>query len=333
MIAGGPSSATRSRETRPRRGLALLAALWLVVMLSAAGLQFATAARERRALGVSAADRGRELAALEGALAEVQARLELTLRAPVRRGARGAAAPRDPWGRLSERLAPELTVGEVVVGVRSVDLGTVLNVNLAGERELAVLVGSLLRDPVAASRIAQAIVDWRDEDDIPRASGAEAAQYRTAGRAVLPTNGPFRTLDDLDDVLGITPDIAAVIRPYLTTDGMTRRINLNAAPEPVLRNVPGITEPLLRTVLAMRSGGRRVETIPALVTAVQGRGRAGESGRLELVRALEESITLDTRDIAIELTVREPRSVQPSRLVAVLRRGDDSTAIVQSRRW
>jgi len=31
--------------------------------------------------------------------------------------------------------------------------------------------------------------------------------------------------------------------------------------------------------------------------------------------------------------VREPRTVQPSRLVAVLRRGDDSTATIQGRRW
>lgn len=326
-------SSTAPRPTRrPRRGIALLAALWLVVVISVAGMQFATTARERRALGLSAADRAREVAALEGALAYVQARLERAMQPPAAIGGRPAAAPRDPWARLPDRLPADITVGDVVVAVRWLDLGTVLNVNLAGERELVVLLEALLQDAPTATRVAQAIVDWRDEDDIARAGGAEAEQYRRAGRSALPTNGPFRTLDDLNEVLGVTPPIAARLRPYLTTDGVSRRINLNAAPDPVLRNVPGMTEPLLATILALRSGGRRIESVPALVTAVQ-RSRRTADGTMELTRTLEDAITLETREVAVELEVLEPRPMRSTQLVAVLHRGSDGVADIQSRRW
>ena len=43
----------------------------------------------------------------------------------------------------------------------------------------------------ARDRIAQAIADWRDGDDLHRARGAEVAWYEEEGRFVLPRNGPF----------------------------------------------------------------------------------------------------------------------------------------------
>ena len=330
-----------TRHPRGRRGVALLAALWLVVMITTAGLQFATVARERRQVGSTVADLGRDAAALEGALAEVQARLEWEAREarearavggrPIRTARATRAA--DPWQNLEARFTAPIAIGDRDIAVRALDLGTVVNVNLAGETELASLFERVLVDGDAATRLAQSIADWRDDDDLSRPRGAEVEQYRRSDLPVRPANGPFRTLDELVDVQGMTPARLERLRPYLTADGAVRRVNVNAAPVVVLRTLPGMTEPLLTTIMALRERGRRVESIPALVSAVRGAGRAGTGERDALTRMLTESISLDTRDVALELTVRHPAGAVGTRLTALLHRDDDGTVWVGARRW
>jgi type II secretory pathway component PulK len=323
--------------------MALLAALWLVVMITTAGLQFALVSRDRRHLALSAIDRARDQAVLHGALAVVQARLESELRTQGRAGTlrntggrlMAGNARSDPWRALDAQLSEGVRIGDVLVAARSTDLGTVLNVNLAGERELGLLFGALLRDDLLANRLAQRIADWRDADHRQRPDGAEAPEYRRALRSALPTNGPFRTLDDLADVLGMTPEILSTIRPFLTVDGANVRVNLNAAPEPVLRTLPGMSPPVLAAILALRSAGRRVESIPSLTAGVRApqRGNDAANGAYQsLVRDLTERTLMDTRDVAIEFTVVGEPGPSPSRMVAVLRRFDDGTTDVRWRR-
>ena len=119
-----------------RRGAALLAALWLVILVAGAGLQLATVSRERRALGLGAADRARATYALQGAMARVQAQLETRLRgAPGRTRERGASAlATDPWRDLPSDLASPIVQGDVSVDARFTDLGTVVNLNSASEQ-------------------------------------------------------------------------------------------------------------------------------------------------------------------------------------------------------
>src|SRR5205823_4918062 len=70
----------RPRLMRRRRGVALIAGLWLVVAIATVALQFSLDARERRDLGLGAADRGVGRAAALGALAMIHAKLDYSLR-------------------------------------------------------------------------------------------------------------------------------------------------------------------------------------------------------------------------------------------------------------
>lgn len=329
---------------RTRRGFALLAALWLVVMIATAGLQFAQVARERRHLGLISADRSREMAALDGALAMVLARLDADAArsANDRQGASRAFArvvplAVDPWRQVSDRFVLPLVVGADSVAVLTTDLGTVVNVNLASELELTTLIEAITGDAARARRTAQSILDWRDPDTLPRPQGAEAEQYASAGFPVRPANSAFRTLDDLHDVVSISPELLDQLRPYLTTDGAVRRINLNAAPDVVLRTLPGMTEPLLTAILALRTRNRRVESIPALLSAVRSAARTGNGSgsgeRDALARALTDAVTLEVNDVAFRLTANPASTAQPLSLIAVIRRNADGTATVTSRRW
>src|SRR5215212_7099327 len=82
-----------------RKGFALMAAIWLCVAIAAVALQFSLEARERRLLGINAAERGTGRAAAMGALNATQAALDASLRqGPGSGGARNAALRgSDPW--------------------------------------------------------------------------------------------------------------------------------------------------------------------------------------------------------------------------------------------
>src|SRR4051812_39194949 len=87
----------RGMTRRPRRGVALLAALWLVIAILTVALQFSMEAKERRTVGILASERGQQRALALGAFQLTRARMEQALRvAPTGtnvQNLRGA----DPW--------------------------------------------------------------------------------------------------------------------------------------------------------------------------------------------------------------------------------------------
>jgi type II secretory pathway component PulK len=185
-------------------------------------------------------------------------------------------------------------------------------------------------------------MDWRDTDDNPRIGGAERAEYIRDNKMVLPSNEMFREIDDLIHVFGMTPELLETIRPYLTTRGTAApRVNLNTAPEPVLRALPGMTDQVLTQILSLRSQGRRISSTQQIVNASsRGGGRAG-GGRggdqdpraAALSQTLGQRTTVTTTDIELTFYVQNPTRVQPTRLIALLSRGGQSQANLQWQLW
>ena len=65
----------------------------------------------------------------------------------------------------------------------------------------------LLKLPGMTIEIADAILDWIDDDDEPREYGAEIDFYSTLTPPYSPQNGPLKTIEELLLVRGITPDM------------------------------------------------------------------------------------------------------------------------------
>jgi len=65
----------------------------------------------------------------------------------------------------------------------------------------------LLRIPGMNEAVADAILDWLDEDDSPRVNGAESSYYLSLASPYQPTNGPLRQLDELLMIQGVTPEL------------------------------------------------------------------------------------------------------------------------------
>jgi type II secretory pathway component PulK len=105
--------------------------------------------------------------------------------------------------------------------------------------------------------IAAALVDWLDRDDdlthlafVQRDNlGAEDAYYQTCTPPYPCRNGPLDALEELLAVKGMTPTGFARLRPYLTCRG-DGKIDLNAAPPPVLESLSEQMDPTLAQMIA-----------------------------------------------------------------------------------
>jgi general secretion pathway protein K len=317
---------------RSRRGVALLAALWLVVAIASVALQFSIEAHERRTMGLLASERGIQRAAALGALALTQARLEQALRI----GPTGANIQRiraaDPWLGADSIYSGAVLVDSMEVDVQARDLGEKLNINLINENEIQTFFSFLLGDYAKSTQLAQTIMDWRDVDSMPRPNGAERDAYIKAEMLALPTNGPFREIEELQYVMGMTPEIYALASPYLTTHG-SAQVNLNTAPVPVLRTLPGMTDATLNQILQMRSQGRRIESVDAIFQ--NGQGRRPLPGQLASVAArtqLGARATVNTTQLELTITARVGPQAPPTKLIAVIQ-NQRPQALVVYKQW
>jgi general secretion pathway protein K len=201
----------------------------------------------------------------------------------------------DPWRAPDSLLPPEVTLGDGRYRVTLRDAGAALNVNRATETELRRFFGALRVDAGKADQLAQTMLDWRDPDHLRRARGAERDDYLRAGRAVLPRHGPFETLDELGDVMGMTAEILALARPYLTLLG-TGQVNINAAPRPVLLALPGLGEAAADAVLRHQQVRRPLKSLEELGLELPSAARAALEAATP---ALLARVAFETREVEV----------------------------------
>jgi general secretion pathway protein K len=109
----------------------------------------------------------------------------------------------------------KLAVPGGTVAVRVTDEANKINLDTASVDLLRALLLGVGADADTASTLARAIIDWRETAG-PDASAAKAEQYRAAGLDYTPPEKPFRSVDELAQVLGMTPGLLAKLRPHLT---------------------------------------------------------------------------------------------------------------------
>jgi general secretion pathway protein K len=215
------------------------------------------------------------VAALFGALGLASGRVEIGLAtnlrataalAAVADGAVYAATFHLIAGDWSPDGVPRLVrVGPGVAQVSVADLGGRLNPNTAPlpvMRQLLIGVGAT---PQQATEIAAAMADWQNPSDEPLAPGARAQQYRAAGRDYVPTGRPFRNLDEIGLVLGMTPTLLAALAPHVSVY-QEGQADLQRA-DPVVAEALAADEPPLVSTAA--EGKQRMPlVVEVTVTAV-----------------------------------------------------------------
>lgn len=91
-----------------------------------------------------------------------------------------------------------------------------------------------------ADAIVAAIKDWTDADNLKRPNGAEADDYRAAGKKVLPKNDFFIAIEELQNVMGVDPKLYSKVAPLLTVNARSPGVDPQSATMAVMRVIPGL---------------------------------------------------------------------------------------------
>jgi general secretion pathway protein K len=312
-------------SSEPRRGFALIAALWLLVAISALSLEISLASRTRRLASANVLEEARARAAAESGVEHARAILASMLEeGDSRRAWHDPRAILDPWSTLTELRLDSVSFGEGEwYRVSLADLGARLNVNRVSEGEIRRFLIAHRIDAMVADRLAQAIADWRDPDDLRRALGAERAFYQRAGAAELPSNMPFAEVDELRNVEGMTSELLGQLRGELTVVG-AGQVNVNAAGRPVLLSLPGMTEAAADVILRAQQSHTHIATFQELMDLFPLAAR--ESIEREIAQLLPR-IAFETREVGVVSEGRVEGS--PVRIVAdaVIARGGSSAFV------
>ena len=207
------------------RGAALLLVMWLVLLLSGLVAGYAMSARIESLQGNGAA---RRVVAGEAARAGVEIAVSRLLEQdPKRRWAADGRAYAMPFGRAM-----------LAVEVR--DEAAKIDLNAAAPTLLAGLFEELGEPRERAARLAAAIVDWRDPDNLSQpAGGAEDPAYASAGLAWGAKDAPFDSVAELAQVLGMHPGLVAAAVPHLTVYSSNATPDANIA-DPIVLAAMGL---------------------------------------------------------------------------------------------
>jgi len=221
-----------------QRGFALLMVLWTLILLAFLATVYADNARTEVYLARNLVDNAQAEALADGGIYQAIGGLS---RQPADGGYYGD-------GRV---YVWPTEAGEVRFSIR--DEGGKVDVNQAPDvllRELMVVVGV---EPGLAAELADAIIDFRDEDEDKRSRGAEAREYRAAGLDYGPKNERIVLVEELIYVPGMTADLLARLAPLLTTFGQEEVPHEPTAP-------PEVREAVIAALNAARGGGRNAGT-------------------------------------------------------------------------
>jgi general secretion pathway protein K len=231
---------------RTQRGIALISVLVVITLLAAIAAAAAAGVRQdtRVASNLLASARAQRAAEAGVYLALVE-----------------LAAGRRESETRAERLVDEFQVGEALVRVVVRDESGKIDLNAAPQRLLHGLVAAAGVPEDERRRIVDAILDWRDADRTARPHGAEDPQYRAAGKPYGAKDSPFDSVEELQLVLGITPELFQALAGSLTVHSRQPGVIAQEASEQVLRAIPGGDPAELERYLAAREQ-RRTARLP-----------------------------------------------------------------------
>lgn len=204
MVRKPPSIPESSRES----GFALVVVLWLAVLVALVAAVFTNAVRSRL----------RETAARASLL-----QAEALADAGVRIGILALLNP-DPNAKFAPRYqsaSAAITCAVPDAGVLTIEIedeeGKV-NLNTSNDALLMALFSGLGASDAEARAYSAKILDFRDADDEARPDGAERQDYEKAkGLPAGPKNGDFIAVSELDQVVGLPPELRERAKPFLTT--------------------------------------------------------------------------------------------------------------------
>jgi len=222
---------TRRRDNE--KGIALLVTLLILVLVLALAHEVFRIGAQSAQTGAYGRDSIRCILLAEGGTGAARIALRVDAR----------DNQYDTLDEIWSRAALPITLGDGEVSVaiedeeRKIDLNRIMlpNGNAPDDRRLAVF--QRLLEILAIDRaVADAVVDWLDNDEDPRVGGAESSYYLGLPNPYRAKNDLFDTVGELRLVRGVTDEIYEKLRPFVTVSS-SGMVNINTAPKEVLMSL------------------------------------------------------------------------------------------------
>jgi general secretion pathway protein K len=264
--------------------------LWVITLLTVMALGLTTTQRTESALTRNQIDAARFRAHADAALALTALHLLTTPMA--------ADSAEAVW--LPNGTPRTLVFDGVELSVTLTNERSRIDLNAATREQLAALIeiaqGEEGFDDAERDRVADAIIDWRDEDDLAQLNGAEDGDYEDAGLPYGARDGPFRSVEELRQVLGVTRALYERLAPDLTVYNETGGVEQRFASAQVLAALQGIPLEDAQEVVAERDQPVLPDGRPAFV--------GDRGGPLYRVRVTESRPSGGARHMAALLSVQ-----------------------------
>jgi general secretion pathway protein K len=227
--------ASRGADRRAERGAALLLVLLIVALLMTLVLEFDRSVRlEHRAAG-NYRDATAAFYLARAGLAEGRALLLQDQQADQKAGVK-ADSLSEVWALPGETpLGPGVMRVSIVDEERFFPINSLITGKNTPNPTRVAQFQRLLRSLQIDDRLADAVMDWIDENDEARPGGAENSYYEVLPTPYRAHNRPMDSLAELRFVKGVTDEVYDRLAPHLTTvQDYRMTTNLNTADRMVL---------------------------------------------------------------------------------------------------
>jgi general secretion pathway protein K len=307
-----------TRRGLPRRtGFALPAVLWVLIGVAAVTLAGTVAARESITTSQNRVDHARAAWRAEGCLEIARS----VIADGLANGDHGSAA----WSAVDSLLAASREATDAGCDVTARAAGVAIDVNAADAEQLRRAVTALGARGGEADSLADALLDWRDRDDEPRANGAESAWYRTR-RLVLPRNALIADVAELRRIRGFA-DLPGMDSVFGVEPG---RVPLGRAPLAVIASLPGFGDEAVARLGEMRLRGQQPGDLLAFAALLSREARSTLLGRYPELVAL---VTTEADAWIVTSRAREGQRHLAAAIEVRLVRAGIRAAIVRRRTW
>ena len=207
-------------DANREQGIALIAVLWTLALLSIIVAALSLETRSDTRIARNVAEGAVVRAAADAGIQRAILNIDASSNSPTEAGRFQTDGTVYVWrfANCMVRISVEDETGKI-------------SLNQASEILLIALFRSVGIDAAKSHTLADAILDYRDEDDLPRANGAEETEYRSAGLKWGPKNAAFQLVEELHQVLGMTAKIYGQVAPHMTIYSIGAGVNPTRAGE------------------------------------------------------------------------------------------------------
>ena len=197
----------------------------------------------------------------------------------------------------------EINTTDATIRIRLFSEAGKIDINKANQTVLQSLMTFAPIDTDQQSKLVNAILDWRDADELVHIDGAEKEEYQEAGLNYQPSNKPFESIEELQLVLGMDKSVLSWIEPLVTVYSRQPQVSFPIASREVLQAVSGLDTGLIDSYILMRLENAK-NNLPAPPFPVN-TGQNNSAGANNILTLVSEALINDGSRASLSVVIKK----------------------------